>query len=146
MRYESQPVTMWFDRRIGYRKSPIHGTGTFALEDIQAGESLMYVSGGLVYTAEDFHTGRMLIDGTMYNEAKLTETLCIATPVAYHYFINHSCEPNIVDQSQHPSWTQYIALRDIHANEELTADYYTVATLASCRCGSPGCRWTKPTA
>jgi hypothetical protein len=134
---------MWFDRRIVYRQSPIHGIGTFALEEIQAGETLIYVSGGLVYTAEDFHTGRLRIEGTMYNEAKLTDTLFLATPVAYHYFINHSCAPNLIDQSQHPSWTHYIALRDIQADEELTADYYTEATLASCRCGSPQCRWIK---
>jgi uncharacterized protein len=143
MSYQSQPVTMWFDRRIVYRKSPIHGTGTFAIEDIRAGETLVYVTGGLVYTPEDFQSGKVLFDGTMYNEEKLTDTLRIATPVSYHYFINHSCEPNIIDQSRHPSWTHYIALRDIRANEELTADYYIEATLAMCACGSPRCRWTR---
>ncbi len=50
MTYRSVPVSMWFDRRIVYRKSSIHGIGTFALEDIQAGETLIWVTGGLVYT------------------------------------------------------------------------------------------------
>ena len=143
--YQSQPVTMWFDRRLVYRKSPIHGTGTFALEDIWAGETLMYVTGGLVYTPEDFQTGKVLFDGMMYNEARLTDTLRIATPISYHYFVNHSCEPNIIDQSGHPSWTHYLALRDIGAHEELTADYYTEATLDRCACGLPSCRWTSCT-
>jgi uncharacterized protein len=141
MDYQSEPVTMWFDRRIVYRKSPIHGMGTFALSAIQAGESLIVVKGGLVYTAEEYRTGKVLFDGAMYNEEHLSDTLRIATPVAFHYFINHSCAANIVDQSRHPSTTHYIALRDIQANEELTADYYTMDTLDVCACGSPQCRW-----
>jgi len=134
---------MWFDRRIVYRKSPIHGTGTFAISDILAGETLVYVTGGLVYTADDYHTGKVLFDGTMYNEAKLSDTQLIATPVSFHYYINHSCEPNVTNQSRHPSYTHYIALRDICAEEELTADYYNESTLGICNCGSPNCRWKK---
>jgi len=37
-----EPVTMWFDRRIVMRKSPIHGVGTFATDDIRAGETLIF--------------------------------------------------------------------------------------------------------
>jgi SET domain-containing protein len=144
MNYRSEPVSMWFDRRIVYRKSPIHGIGTFALEDIQAGETLIWVTGGLVYTEAE-NAGNRQFDGTMYNGEVLSDTLRIATPLAFHYYINHSCEPNVVDQSRHPTWTHYIALRDIHANEELTADYYTQSTLDVCLCGSPACRWLKPT-
>jgi uncharacterized protein len=145
MQYQSQPVTMWFDHRIVYRRSSIHGTGTFAIDNIRAGEPLIWVAGGLVYTSEDYQAGRLVFDGTMYNEEKLSDTLRIATPVSFHYFINHSCEPNIVDQSRHPTCTHYIALCDIRADEELTADYYTEATLDRCMCGSPRCRWTKRT-
>jgi hypothetical protein len=143
MNYQSEPVTMWFDRRIVYRKSPIHGTGTFAMSEIQAGETLIWVTGGIVYTAEDFHSGKVSFDGTMYNEEKLPGGLLIATPVSYHYFINHSCEPNVIDQSRHGTWTHFIALRDIRADEELTADYYDESTLETCNCGSPNCRWKR---
>ena len=143
MQFQSEPVTMWFDRRIVYRKSSIHGIGTFAIDSIQAGETLIWVTGGLIYTPEDYHSGKLAIAGTMYNEEKLSDTHFIATPVAFHYFINHSCEPNIVDQSRHPTWTHYIALRDIRANEELTADYYTEESLDMCNCGSVQCRWKK---
>lgn len=141
MDYQSQPLTMWFDRRIVYRKSPIQGTGTYALEDIMAGEALMYVHGGLVYTAGNYPASTAMDGRSMYNEADLTDTLRIATPVSYHYFINHSCEANIVDLSRHPSWTLYVTLRGIRADEELTADYHTLATLAMCNCGTPSCRW-----
>jgi hypothetical protein len=44
MSYPTEPVTMWFDRRIVLRKSPIEGIGTFATEDIHAGEALVWVS------------------------------------------------------------------------------------------------------
>lgn len=104
----------------------------------------MYVHGGLVYTDVNFPSSTAM-GSSMYNEANLTDTLRIATPVSYHYFINHSCEANIVDLSRHPSWTLYVALRDIRADEELTADYYTLATLAMCNCGTPSCRWKSRT-
>src|SRR3954462_1241173 len=96
MNYRSEPVSMWFDRRIVYRKSPIHGTGTFALDEIQAGETLIWVTGGLVYT-ETSNAGNRQFDGTMYNGAILSDTLRIATPMSFHYYINHACEPNVVD-------------------------------------------------
>lgn len=143
MSYQTQPVTMWFDHRIVYRKSPIHGVGTFAIDTIRSGETLIWVTGGLVYRADDYHTGKLQFDGTMYNEAALSDTLRIATPVSYHYYINHSCEPNIIDQTRHPTWTHYIALRDIQADEELTADYYNETTLDVCLCGSSCCRWAR---
>ena len=50
MNFQSEPITMWFDRRLVLRKSPIHGIGTFATHDIDAGELLMLVTGGLILT------------------------------------------------------------------------------------------------
>lgn len=143
MHYQSEAVTMWFDRRIVYRKSPIHGTGTFALSAIHAGESLIVVKGGLVYTAEERRNGGILLEGSMYNEESLSDNLFILTPLGFHYYINHSCAANIVDLSRHPSTTHYVALRDIQADEELTADYYTLDSLDACACGTPQCRWKK---
>ncbi|MBA3944815.1 MAG: SET domain-containing protein-lysine N-methyltransferase [Herpetosiphonaceae bacterium] len=145
MNYRTEPVTMWFDRRLVMRKSPIHGTGTFATEDIRAGEALIWVTGGIVYTPEDWHSGQVQLEPDMYNEERLGENLLIATPKSFHYYINHSCEPNAIDQSHHPTWTHYIALRDIRANEEITANYieYGDPRLEVCACKSPGCRWTQ---
>jgi SET domain-containing protein len=143
MSYRTEPVTMWFDRRLVLRDSPIHGTGTFATDDIWTGETLIWVTGGLVFRQAEWDAGTVKIDGRRYNEARLADGLFIVTPVAFHYYLNHSCEPNAIDQSRHPTAIHYIALRDIHAEEEITADYYTEATLAVCLCGSPNCRWAK---
>jgi uncharacterized protein len=137
---------MWFDHRIAYRKSPIHGIGTFALADIRAGELLVSVTGGIVYTSSDYHNGTLILDGTMYNEERLADDLFVATPVAHHYFINHACEPTVINIARHPGSIQFVALRDIRTDEELTADYYTPETLATCLCGSPRCRWAQPSA
>jgi SET domain-containing protein len=143
MSYQTEPVTMRFDRRLVLRKSPIHGTGTFAIGDIRAGETLIWVAGGLVLTAKDRREGTIQLDAEMYNEERLPDDLVIVTPKSFHYYINHACEPNAVDQSKNPTWTHYIALRDIRANEEITADYYVYGEgkLAACACKSPRCRW-----
>ena len=71
----------------------------------------------------------------------LTDELRIVTPASFNYYLNHSCDPNAVDLSRHPTSTQYVALRDIRAGEEITADYYSKDTLENCLCGSPECRW-----
>jgi uncharacterized protein len=134
--HQSQPVTMWFDRRIVMRRSPIHGTGSFATHPIRAGERLLWVSGGVVYTLEDWQTGRVQLDPEQYNEEKIDDNLFIATPKSLYYYINHSCEPNLLN---------YIAWRDIQAGEEITTDYayceaYPGYCLEPCICGSSICR------
>lgn len=133
MTRQTEAVTMWFDRRLVMRKSPIQGSGTFITDAVSAGEQLMWVSGGVVYTSEDWRTGRVQLDGELYNEDKIGDDLFVATPLAIHYYINHSCEPNMLNG---------IAWRDIMAGEEITTDYGLAggASLEACRCGSPLCR------
>ncbi len=142
MSYRAEPLTIWSDRRLVMRRSPIHGTGTFATDEIRAGEPLIWVSGGVVYTTEDWHSGTVQLDPEMYNEARLPDGLLIATPKLFHYYINHSCDPNAIDISHHPSYTHYVAWRDIRADEELTTDYgrWGDDELEACDCGTPMCR------
>ena len=145
MTYQTEPITMWFDRRLVMQKSPIHNIGTFAIGDIRAGELLMIVTGGLVVTRDDRKSGSLQLAGDLYNEEALTDNLFILTPKLFHYYINHSCDANAVDLSRSPNATQYVALRDIRANEEITADYYDEKTSEVCNCNSPRCRWTNRT-
>ena len=119
----TQPITMWFDHRLVMHASPIHGVGTFTTHGIAAGELLILVTGGLVYTREDWTLGRVKLAGDLYNEEVLPDGRLLATPKVFHYYINHADEPNIVDVTRHPASTQYVAMRDIPAGEELTADY-----------------------
>lgn len=140
--YRTEPVTMWFDRRLVLRPSPIQGIGTFATETIQPGEMLIYVTGGVVFTTDDWQLGRISLLGDLYNQETLADNLFLATPKVFHYYINHSCAPNAIDQSQHPTATQYVAWRAIAAQEEVTTDYglYGAANIAVCGCHSRQCR------
>jgi SET domain-containing protein len=133
---QSEPVAMWFDRRIVMRASPIHGTGVFATHDIPAGDRLILVAGGIVYTTADWKTGKVQLDPAQYNEGQIGDDLFIATPKSLYYYFNHSCDPNMLND---------IAWRDIHAGEEITTDYaYCEASphysLEPCFCGSSLCR------
>jgi uncharacterized protein len=136
MEYQSEPVTMWFDRRLVMRASPIHGTGTFATHPIRAGERLIWVSGGIIYTSEDWRTGKVQLDPEQYNEGQIGDDLFIATPKSLYYYVNHSCDPNMLND---------VAWRDIQDGEEVTTDYaYCEASpgyaLEACACGSALCR------
>jgi SET domain-containing protein len=121
---------MWFDRRLVLRKSPIHGIGTFATDDIAEGELLILVTGGIVYTLEDWQSGRVKLEAELYNEERLSNGQRVATPKVFQYYINHSSNPNAVDVTRYPTATQYVALRDIRAGEEITASYLSEEQLA----------------
>ena len=53
MSYQSEPLTLWIDRRLVLRQSAIQGVGTWAIEPIPAGQLLILTTGGLVVTAEE---------------------------------------------------------------------------------------------
>lgn len=136
MTYHTEDVTLWFDRRLALRPSPIDGTGTFATDAIAAGERLMIVAGGIVYSSDDWRNGTVLLAGEHYNEEQLGPDLFCAVPKSVFYYLNHSCDPNVVN---------FVAVRDIGAGDELTTDYaYCEAgpslKLDPCRCGAALCR------
>ncbi len=142
MSYQTEPLSMWTDRRLVLRMSPIHGIGTFATHDIAAGELLIMVAGGIVFSSEEWTNGSVKLEAELYNEESLGDNMFIVTPKLFHYYVNHSCDSNIVDITRNPSSTLYVAVRPIRANEELTVDNYDPTT--ACACGSPRCRWSNP--
>ena len=132
----TESATMWTDRRLVMRPSQIHGLGVFATDPIQTGERLFWVTGGLVYTTDDWKSGRVQLDGEQYNETQIGPDLFVATPKGPYYYVNHSCDPNELNG---------IAVRAIQAGEEITSDYaYAEASpnyvLGPCRCGTRRCR------
>jgi len=136
MEYQTDHVTMWFDRRLVVRSSPIQGHGTFATHPIRAGERLMWVTGGVIYTTDDWRSGRVQLAPEQYNETQIDDDLFVATPKSLYYYVNHSCDPNMLDHA---------AFRDIEAGEEITSDYalqqpYPAYLLEPCTCGSSNCR------
>jgi SET domain-containing protein len=136
----SEPVVLWSDHRIAMRLSPIHGIGTFATEPLPAGTVLTRREGGIVYSTADWAAGRVRLAGEMYNEERIGPDLLAATPKANHYYFNHSCDPNVVEEPG--SRTQRTA-RDVAIDEELTVDYLYVEGRwpdEPCMCGSANCR------
>lgn len=123
MSRRSEHLTLWVDRRLVLRPSPIHGVGTFALEPISAGEALISMMGGLIYTDADRAAGKVELASALYNEELLPDGERIATPKSFHYYLNHSGAPNAVETSTFATTTHYVALRDIGAGEEITVDY-----------------------
>ena len=142
MNYQTEPITIWIDHRLVLRKSAIQGIGTFAIAAIPAGQLLILTTGGLVLTQEERQSGAVELEADLYNEEWLPNGLSIVTPKVFHYYVNHSCEANAVDQSRSPNITQYIAWRDIPAQAEITTDYGILggASIEHCMCKSAHCR------
>jgi hypothetical protein len=152
MAYRSESVHLWFDRRIVLGRSPIAGIGTFALEAIHAHETLVSISGGLVVASGDQTLGKVPFANELYNQEQLGPNLFLITPSSFHYYLNHSCEPNLFYTTA-GTFFQFTAWRDIAEGEELVLDFgmYGQAELAVCACGSAQCRgrvttedWQRP--
>jgi hypothetical protein len=66
MSYQSEPLTIWIDRRLVLRKSAIQGLGTFTIAPIPAGQLLILTTGGLVLTAQVRQSGELQLEAEMY--------------------------------------------------------------------------------
>lgn len=124
---------------IEFRNSPIHGTGGFALMDINAGTHLVEYLGRKIDKQESQRQCELEnpyifcinddydLDGNVdWNPARL---------------LNHSCSPNAEAQDESERiWI--VALRDIKAGEEITFNYnYDLENYREhpCVCGSTNC-------
>jgi len=138
-------------RRIGVRRSNIHGRGVFALGRIGKGERIIEYTGERIthgeadrrYPADDSsHTMLFIVD----DEIVIDATRKGGTA----RWINHSCRPNC--ESVDDEGRIYIeAIREIRPGEELTYDYnlileerHTPAAKREnpCFCGEKRCRGT----
>ncbi len=125
------------------------GCGVFAREPIRKGELICLWGGRIVAENEldpnmTHFTQRILqIEEGLYLEAP--------EPLEPSDCFNHSCEPNVGFSGQ----IGLVAMRDIHAGEELTFDYAmcdgTSYDEFTCYCGSENCRrsvkgtdWARP--
>ena len=114
------------------------GCGVFAREPIKQGELISLWGGRIVAESElnpkmQFFTQRILqIEEGLYLEAPL--------PLEPTDCFNHSCEPNVGFTGQ----IGLVAMRDIHAGEELNFDYAMCDGSNydefDCYCGSENCR------
>ena len=129
----------WITPKAECKKSPIHGLGLFATEDIKKGE-IVGIIGGIVVPVSDIkeywknvgHFGTQVNDDFWIVPSTKKE-------VEKNGAFNHSCEPNI-------GWVgdiQLVAIKDIKKGKEITADYGgydTIGKSFKCNCGSKNCR------
>src|SRR5882672_1910821 len=123
MNSQTAPANLsYISPRAVVKESDIHGQGLFACEPIAKGE-IVCVKGGYVF---DRRTLRSMPEWYRAAEIQIADDLFIgplheADRQGSMIFSNHSCEPNIAVQGQ----IVFVALRDIHAGEELTHDWAT---------------------
>jgi hypothetical protein len=134
------PNLSYLSPKVAPGKSPIHGTGLFAVSAVAEGE-VVCVKGGYVfdrvrlgsmpewYRAAEIQIAEDLFIGPMLEDEREGSMI----------FSNHSCEPNVGVRGQ----VVFVAMRDIEAGEELTHDWATTDDddyTAECNCGSATCR------
>jgi hypothetical protein len=124
------------------RKSPIHGKGLFAKDEINQGEVVAVKGGYILPTSAWTELERELGPA----EIQIAEDLFVA-PISQDerdgsmLYINHSCDPNCAIQGQ----IVFVAMRNIEAGEELSHDWATTDDMdyvLECNCGSSECRGT----
>ncbi len=131
--------------------SEIAGRGLVSIEAISKGE-VVAVKGGHIVTTEQL---RSLPERLQNSDVQITDDLHLVALTDDEYeavmlYINHSCEPNIGFAGN----VVLVAMRDIHAGEELTTDYAMFDDYEGsmdCTCGRPNCRrridgrdWQRP--
>jgi uncharacterized protein len=134
------------------RESEIHGRGLFATADI-AKDEVVAVKGGHIISRKQLREKVAPRLGPV--EIQIDDDLFIA-PVTKEeregsmLYSNHSCDPNLGMRGE----ITFVAMRDIHAGEELTHDWATTDDddySVKCKCGASNCRkiltgkdWQRP--
>jgi len=141
-------------RRIQMRRSPVHGNGVFAAQDLAAGETLIEYKGEVIDWPEALRRhphDPSQPNHTFYFHVDEEHVIDGGVKGNIARWINHSCDPNCeADEQQGRIFIK--ALRDIQAGQELNYDYgliidedeYTPELLAEfpCWCGAEACRGT----
>lgn len=147
-------------RRLRLSRSPIHGTGVFAVIDLPADLNLIEYRGRRITHAQADRAYGGSVDSGHTLLFTLNQRYIIDANVDGNRarFINHGCAPNCqavvheADPSGGKADRVFIqTLRKIRAGEEITYDYGIVLQQAhnagmkkiwACRCGARGCTGT----
>ena len=109
------------------RPSPIHGIGTFLLQDVKAGELIWRFDSRIdrIFSDAELHSmpERLREFLSMYSTFHEPSGLWVLCGDNGRHF-NHSDEPNTV--SLGPAFGDDIAATDLRAGTELTTDYFAI--------------------
>lgn len=114
------------------RKSSGKGEGIFATKSFKAGEIVMVGVIKEVLNGNHSHASQIGENRFVFHDGLITK-------------VNHSCDPNCGIKVNEAGAHDFIAIRDIIINEEITFDYamrnYTIDYFPKkCMCGSTKCR------
>lgn len=121
-------------------KSRIHGTGTYAMENIAARKKIGSL-GGVVISKKEADRRSKLNESIAIVELWNGRALDATINSNELRYINHSCGPNTYMRVIN-NHVEFYALRDIKKNEELTCNYgltHHEGTLP-CKCGAKECK------
>lgn len=127
--------------RLRLRRSPIHGWGVYAAEQIPARRKVIEYTGQRISRRETLRRGQAEITYLFALDAYWTLDGSVGGSGAE--FINHSCDPNLYSCNVR-GHILYMSKRPIVPGEELTVDYCFSKKIGRipCRCGSVICRGT----
>ena len=104
-----------------------------------------FKSGELVFTMEGekrHYLSRTVEDAFRFENWLVIDKDSFLDPASPYLYANHSCEPNLGIRDA----LDFIALRDIAPNEQLTYDYSITTDelpwMMTCNCGQLSCRGT----
>ena len=127
------------------KESRIAGKGSFATEDIQIGESIVFFEGEVVSRAElNYRIAKGVVSAD--DDIQIDEhSFLDISKTCPAYFFNHNCNPNAGIRGK----KELFALQIIKEGEEITLDYSTSYSgehdeeniwSMQCSCGAENCR------
>lgn len=126
--------------KVAIRQSRTQGRGIFAVELIRKGE-VVFIKGGHILRRDQLFSSGAINSYLPIDDEYFLGATSMDEEDEIKLFINHSCDPNCGIRGE----ITFVAIRDIHAGEELTIDYAFVDNedySFECTCGASCCRST----
>jgi SET domain-containing protein len=131
-------VKSFVSNKVVIKKSPIHGNGMFAIEDISKGE-VVFIKGGHILGKDQIVSSAVINSYLPIGDGFFLAAKSAAEEPYVKLYINHSCTPNCGLRGE----ITFIAITEINKGEELTCDYAFIDDeeyAFACNCDTVNCR------
>ena len=125
-------------KKAEVRESPIDGVGTFAIDDISAGE-MIFIRGGHIMSKSELYFYKTADGCWPLSDEYFLGAISEEEFSDQKVYLNHSCDANCGIRGE----ITCVAMRDIKKGEELTHDYGLLDNedySFECNCGAECCR------